>query len=46
MAVYQEKDKKKWTKDGRKWYYRCYYTDIKGNRKQKISKMYETKKQA
>lgn len=46
MAVYQEKDKKKWTKDGRKWYYRCYYTDIRGSRKQKISKMYETKKQA
>lgn len=46
MAVYQEKNKNKWTKDGRKWYFRCYYTDMYGNRKQKISKMYSSKKEA
>ena len=43
MAVYEEKDKKKHTKDGRKWYYRVYYTDMYGNRKQKESKLYKTK---
>ena len=37
MPVYQEKNKNKLTKDGRSWYYRCYYTDIYGIRKQKIS---------
>lgn len=46
MAVYQEKDKKKWTKDGRSWYFLCYYTDIYGERKQKESKKYLTKKEA
>lgn len=46
MAVYQEKDKKKWTKDGRKWYYKCNYTDMYGNKKQKKSKMFLTKKDA
>jgi len=46
MAVYQEKDKSKWTKDGRSWYFRCYYTDMYGNRKQKVSKMYSRKKDA
>ena len=46
MAVYQEKDKKKWTKDGRSWYYLCYYTNIYGERKQKESKKYLTKKDA
>lgn len=44
MAIYQEKNKNKWTKDGRSWYFRCYYTDIYGNRKQKVSKLYLTKK--
>lgn len=44
--VYQEKNKSKWSKDGRKWYYRCYYEDIYGNRKQKQSKLFETKKEA
>ena len=28
MAVYQEKDKSKWTKDGRSWYFRCYYPNL------------------
>lgn len=46
MAVYEEKDKKKQTKDGRKWYYRTYYTDMYGNRKQKVSKLYKTKLEA
>lgn len=46
MAVYQEKDKQKWTKDGRSWYYRCYYTDMYGNRKQKVSKLHLRKKDA
>lgn len=41
MAVYQEKDKKKWTKDGRKWYFRIYK-----NGKQYESKHYLTKKEA
>ena len=43
MAIYQEKNKKKWTKDGRSWYFRVYYTDIYGNRKQKVSKLYMRK---
>lgn len=46
MAVYEKKDKKKQTKDGRKWYYRTYYTDMYGNRKQKVSKLYKTKLEA
>lgn len=46
MAVYEEKDKKKQTKDGRKWYYRVYYTDMYGNRKQKKSKLFKTKLEA
>lgn len=41
MAVYQEKDKKKWTKDGRKWYFMVY----KDSSKYK-SKKYFTKKEA
>lgn len=46
MAVYQEKDKSKWTKDGRKWYFITYYTDIYGVRKRKKSKMFITKSEA
>ena len=46
MAVYQEKDKSKWTKDGRSWYFRCYYTDIYGISRQKQSKFYKTKNEA
>ena len=46
MPVYQEKDKKKWTKDGRSWYYKCYYINIYGNSKRKVSKLYKTKKEA
>lgn len=44
MAIYQNKDKK--TKDGRSWYFRTYYTDIYGNRKQKESIKFFTKKEA
>lgn len=40
MAIYKENNKNKWTKDGRKYYYAVYYTDIYGKRKKKISKMY------
>lgn len=43
MPVYKRKEK---TKDGKQWYYRTYYTDIYGNRKQKCSKKYMTKGEA
>ena len=46
MPIYQLKDKKKWTKDGRSWYFRSYYTDIRGNKKQKESKLFKTKFEA
>lgn len=49
MAVYQKKDKNgKVLKDtkGNSWYYRCYYTDMFGARKQRKSKLYETKGKA
>ena len=46
MAVYQEKNKKKWTKDGRKWYFMVYYNDMYGNRKRKKSKLFLTKSEA
>lgn len=44
--VYQEKDKKKWTKDGRSWFFRCYYDDAFGERKQKKSQKYFKKSEA
>lgn len=46
MAVYQRKDKNgKIIKDtkGNSWYYRCYFTDRYGNRKQTKSRLYPTK---
>lgn len=43
MPVYQEKDKSKLPKNGYSWYFRTYYNDIYGNRKQKQSKMYHSK---
>lgn len=46
MAVYNEKDKSKWTKDGRHWYFVCYYTNAKGIKKQYKSKMFFTRKEA
>ncbi len=49
MPVYQKKDKNgkilKNTK-GNSWYYKCYYTDIYGNRKQRLSKLYKLSKDA
>lgn len=46
MAIYNEKDKTKWTKDNRHYQFRVYYTDKFGNRKQKESKMYMTSAEA
>ena len=43
MAVYNEKDKNKWTKDGRHWYFRVSYRDIKGKKRYFKSKKYETR---
>lgn len=44
MAIIKEKNAKKWTKDGRSWYFDVYYTDMYGNRKEKKSKYYKSKK--
>lgn len=46
MAVFKEKNKSKFTKDGRKWYYMVYYTDIYGIKKRKKSKLFMTKTEA
>ncbi|HIQ91048.1 MAG TPA: site-specific integrase [Candidatus Coprosoma intestinipullorum] len=46
MAVIQQKDKNKWTKDGRSWYFDVYYIDMYGNRKEKKSKYYKLRKEA
>ena len=46
MAIYQEKNKSKWTKDGRSWYFRTPYVDLTGKRKQYWSCKYHTKKEA
>ena len=46
MAIYNEKDKSKWTKDGRHWYFRKSYRDFNGKIKYYRSKMYETRKEA
>lgn len=43
MPVYEEKDKKRWTNDGRRFYFRCSYTNINGIRKRKKSKMYKSR---
>lgn len=45
MPVYEETDEKKITKDGRKYYYKCYYVDKYGTRKRKQSKMYKGKRE-
>lgn len=45
MPIYR-KEKLEWTKDGRSYYFRCYYKDLYGNRKQKESKLYKTKLEA
>ena len=49
MAVMQLKDKNDKpikTKDGRSWYFKVYYNDLQGNRKQYKSKKYVSKKDA
>lgn len=46
MPVYNEPDKKKWTKDKRHWYFRCTYEDINGNKKRYKSKMYFSRQDA
>lgn len=46
MPVYREKNKKKWTKDGRSYYFKCYYTDMYGNRKPHRSKLYRLSSEA
>lgn len=46
MAVYQEKNKLRWTKDGRKWYFKCYYKDLQGNTICKKSKMFTKQSEA
>ena len=46
MAVRQEKNKEKWTKDGRSWYYDVYYIDLTEKKKEKKSKLFFSKKEA
>lgn len=46
MAIYNESDKSKWTKDGRHWYFKTYYKGLDGKEKHKQSKMFKTKKEA
>ena len=46
MAIIQEKNKKKWTKDGRCWYFDVYYENEYGERKEKKSRLYKLKKDA
>ncbi|MEG0139155.1 MAG: Arm DNA-binding domain-containing protein [Bacilli bacterium] len=46
MPVYQEKDKSKWTKDGRSWHFRVNYVNDFNESKQKESKLFLTKKEA
>lgn len=45
MPVYEETDPKKITKNGRKYYYKCYYIDKYGKRKRKQSKMFKGKRE-
>lgn len=44
MAVIEEKNPKKWTKDKRRFYFDVYYTDIYGKRKEYKSKMFASRK--
>lgn len=46
MAVYNEKDKSKWTKDGRHWYFRKSYRDFNNRIRYYKSKMFLTKQEA
>lgn len=40
MAIYNESDKSKWTKDGRHWYFRISYVDIDGKKRYYKSKKF------
>lgn len=42
MAIRQEKNKKKWTKDGRSWFFDEYYFNEFGERKEYKSKLFKT----
>ena len=44
MAIFQKLGNQ-WTKDGKSWYFKYYYTDIKGKNKPKESKVFLTKKE-
>lgn len=46
MAIIQEKNKNKWTKDGRSWYFDTYYTNEFGEKKEKKSKLFKLKREA
>lgn len=46
MAVYNEKDKSKWTKDGRHWYFRKSYRDLNGKIRYYKSKMFSNREEA
>ncbi len=46
MAARNEKDKSKWTNDGRHWYFRKTYRDFSGKRRYFRSRMYKTKEEA
>ncbi len=46
MSVYNEPDRKKWTKDKRHWFFRCTYEDTNGNKKRYKSKMFFTQDDA
>ena len=46
MPVYKEKSKKRWTKDGRAYYFREYYIDQYGIKKQYRSEYYIDREKA
>ena len=46
MPAFQEKNSSKWTKDGRKWFFKCYYKNLQGMRTCKKSKLFLNKKEA
>ena len=46
MAVYNEKDKSEWTKDGRHWYYMTSYRDNTGKKRYRKSKKFSSREEA
>lgn len=46
MAVHNEKNKSKWTSDGRHWYFRTTYRDINGKKKYYMSGMFKDRETA